>query len=94
MLEEKKPTVLVLLNGRPLLLDWYDEHMDRHLEGWALGSEAGAALADLLVGDEVPSGKLTMTFPAIPGRSPLLQRAAHRPPLCGGQRRTLPVQIS
>lgn len=75
VLEEKKPTVLVLLNGRPLLLDWYDEHMDAILEGWALGSEAGAALADLLVGDEVPSGKLTMTFPRHTGQIPLYYNA-------------------
>lgn len=75
VLLEEKPTVLVLTNGRPLLLDWYDEHMDAILEGWALGSEAGAALADLLVGDEVPSGKLTMSFPRHTGQIPVYYNA-------------------
>lgn len=71
VLQENKPTALVLMNGRPLLLDWYDANMDAILEGWALGSEAGAALADLLVGDEVPCGKLTMSFPRHTGQIPL-----------------------
>lgn len=75
VLQEKKPTALVLVNGRPLLLDWYDEHMDAILEGWALGSEAGAALADLLVGDQVPGGKLTMSFPRRTGQIPVYYNA-------------------
>lgn len=66
-----KPTVLVLTNGRPLLLNWYDEHMNAILEGWAPGSEGGRALADLLAGDEVPGGKLTMSFPWHTGQIPV-----------------------
>ena len=66
-----KPTVLVLTNGRPLLLNWYNEHMNAILEGWAPGSEGGRALADLLASDEVPGGKLTMSFPWHTGQIPV-----------------------
>ncbi|MEH7418052.1 glycoside hydrolase family 3 N-terminal domain-containing protein [Neobacillus drentensis] len=66
-----KPTVLVLTNGRPLVLDWFENNVDAIVETWFLGSEAGHAIADVLVGDFNPSGKLTMSFPNQTGQVPV-----------------------
>lgn len=66
-----KPLVLVLTNGRPLLLDWFDEHADAIVESWFLGSQAGNALADVLSGAFNPCGKLCITFPRHAGQVPL-----------------------
>lgn len=66
-----KPTVLVLTNGRPLVLDWFDQHVNAMVEAWFLGSQAGHAIADVLTGDHNPSGKLTMSFPARIGQVPV-----------------------
>ncbi|MEK4460049.1 glycoside hydrolase family 3 N-terminal domain-containing protein [Paenibacillus sp. FSL R10-2748] len=66
-----KPTVLVLTNGRPLVLDWFEHHMDAIVETWFLGSQAGHAIADVLFGNYNPSGKLTMSFPAHAGQVPV-----------------------
>lgn len=67
----KKPMILLLTNGRPLELEWFDENMDAIVETWFLGSQAGHAVADVLVGDYNPSGKLTMSFPYSVGQEPL-----------------------
>ena len=64
------PTILCLMNGRPLLLEWYDRHCDAVLECYQLGSQAGAAIANLLTGKVNPSGKLTMSFPNHTGQIP------------------------
>lgn len=66
-----KPTVLVLTNGRPLELEWFDKNMDGIVETWYLGSQAGCAIADVLVGDYNPSGRLTMSFPYLVGQEPV-----------------------
>ncbi|MBO9154849.1 beta-glucosidase BglX [Chitinophaga sp. MAH-28] len=66
-----KPLVLVLMNGRPLTLEWEDQHVPAILETWFLGTEAGNAIADVLFGDYNPSGKLTMTFPRNTGQIPI-----------------------
>ncbi|MFK4302844.1 MULTISPECIES: glycoside hydrolase family 3 N-terminal domain-containing protein [unclassified Paenibacillus] len=66
-----KPTVLVLTNGRPLVLDWFERHMDAIVETWFLGSQAGHAIADVLFGKYNPSGKLTMSFPTHLGQVPM-----------------------
>ncbi len=66
-----KPTVLVLTNGRPLILDWFERHVDAIVETWFLGSQAGHAIADVLFGSYNPSGKLTMSFPAQIGQVPV-----------------------
>ncbi|HUX84987.1 MAG TPA: beta-glucosidase BglX [Chitinophagaceae bacterium] len=66
-----KPVVLVLINGRPLTLPWEENHCAAILETWAGGTEAGAAIADVLYGDYNPSGKLTMSFPQSVGQIPV-----------------------
>ncbi|WP_138750780.1 glycoside hydrolase family 3 N-terminal domain-containing protein [Paenibacillus sinopodophylli] len=70
-----KPTVLVLTNGRPLVLDWFEQHVDAIVETWFLGSQAGHAIADVLLGAYNPSGKLTMSFPRHAGQVPIYYNA-------------------
>ncbi len=65
------PIILVLMNGRPLTINWPKEHIPAILETWFLGSEAGNAIADVVFGDYNPSGKLTMTFPYAVGQIPI-----------------------
>ncbi|MFK3910163.1 beta-glucosidase BglX [Pseudomonas monteilii] len=65
-----KPLVLVLMNGRPLSLAWEREQADALLETWFSGTEGGHAIADVLVGDYNPSGKLPITFPRSVGQIP------------------------
>lgn len=71
VLHTGKPVVLVLMNGRPLTLEWEDQHVPAILETWFLGTEAGNAIADVLLGEYNPSGKLTMTFPRNTGQIPI-----------------------
>lgn len=66
-----KPVVLVLMNSRPLTLEWEDANVPAILETWFSGTEAGNAIADVLVGNYNPSGKLTATFPRSVGQIPL-----------------------
>lgn len=66
-----KPLVLVLMNGRPLTLEWENENCDAILETWASGAEGGNAIADVIFGKYNPSGKLTTTFPRNVGQIPL-----------------------
>ena len=66
-----KPIVLVLMNSRPLTLEWESANVQAILETWFGGTEAGNAIAEVLVGDYNPSGKLTMTFPRNMGQIPL-----------------------
>ncbi len=65
-----KPVVLVLFTGRPLTLEWEEQHCAAILNVWAPGTEAGNAIADVLFGDVNPSGKLTATFPRSVGQIP------------------------
>ena len=71
LLKLGKPVVLVLFNGRPLVLKQENETVPAILEVWFAGSEAGYAIADVLFGDENPSGKLTTTFPRSLGQVPI-----------------------
>lgn len=71
LIETGKPVVLVLVNGRPLTLTWEDANVSSIIEAWALGSESGNAIADVLFGDYNPAGKLTATFPRSVGQIPL-----------------------
>jgi beta-glucosidase len=71
LLKTGKPVVLVLFTGRPLVLVQENEMVPALLNTWFAGSEAGTAIADVLFGDENPSGKLTATFPRSVGQIPL-----------------------
>ncbi|MEM9000479.1 MAG: beta-glucosidase BglX [Bacteroidota bacterium] len=66
-----KNIVLVLMNGRPLVLDWEANHIPAILETWQLGTQTGNAIAKVLFGDYNPSGKLPMTFPRNVGQIPI-----------------------
>ena len=66
-----KPIVLVLFNGRPMVLRWEQEHMNAILDVWFGGTEAGNAVADVLFGAVNPSGKLTTSFPVHVGQIPI-----------------------
>jgi beta-glucosidase len=66
-----KPVVLVLLNGRPLSVNWAAENVPAILEAWQPGTEGGNAVADVLFGDAAPGGKLPVTFPRSAGHAPL-----------------------
>lgn len=65
-----KPVVVVLMNGRPLCVDWIAEHVPAVLEAWFPGTTTGDALADVLFGDYNPSGRLAITFPRAEGQIP------------------------
>jgi len=66
-----KPVVLVLLNGRPLSINWAAENVPAILEAWEPGTEGGNAVADILFGDANPGGKLPVTFPRKGSHAPL-----------------------
>lgn len=66
-----KPVILVLLNGRPLSINWAAEHVPAILEAWEPGSEGGNAVADILFGDVNPGGKLPVCFPRSGNHAPL-----------------------
>ena len=66
-----KPVVLVLLNGRPLSINWAADHVPAILEAWEPGTEGGHAVADILFGDANPGGKLPVTFPRKGSHAPL-----------------------
>lgn len=66
-----KPMVVVLMNGRPLTIEWMDNAVPAILEAWLPGTMGGPAVADVIFGDYNPSGKLPMTFPRNVGQIPL-----------------------
>ena len=66
-----KPTVVVLLNGRPLAVNYLAEHAPAILEGWYLGQETGNAVADVLLGAYNPGGKLPVTIARSVGQLPV-----------------------
>lgn len=65
-----KPVILVLINGRPLSVNWADRYVPSILEAWYPGSYGGQAIAGIIFGDVNPSGKLTCTFPRTVGQIP------------------------
>jgi beta-glucosidase len=75
------PTVAVIMNGRPLDLRWAAEHVPAILDVWYPGSQGGAAVANLLVGDAVPGGKLPFTWPRTVGQVPMFyaHTVSHEP---------------
>jgi len=77
-----KPLVVVLMNGRPLTINWIAENAPAILETWFAGTQAGHAIADLLFGDVNPGGKLPVTFPRSVGQIPIYynHKNTGRPP--------------
>ena len=66
-----KPTVVVLVNGRPLTIGWIAENVPAILEAWMGGTESGNAIADILFGNVNPGAKLPVTFPRVVGQVPI-----------------------
>jgi beta-glucosidase len=66
-----KPVVVILMNGRPLSVDWIDQNIPAIVEAWFLGIKSGDAIAEVLFGDYNPSGKLPVTFPRSVGQIPI-----------------------
>ena len=65
-----KPVIVVLLNGRPISINWVNKYVPGIIEGWFPGAQGGTAIAEVLFGDYNPGGKLTMTFPKTAGQIP------------------------
>jgi beta-glucosidase len=80
--ESGKPYVVVLMNGRPLTINWIAENSPAILETWFAGTQAGNAIADVLFGDVNPGGKLPVTFPRAVGQVPIYynHKNTGRPP--------------
>jgi beta-glucosidase len=70
VVETGTPTVVLLLNGRPLSINYIAEKVPAILEGWYLGQEGGTGAAAVLFGDVNPGGKLPITFPHSVGDLP------------------------
>jgi len=66
----KVPTIVLLINGRPLSVNYIKEKVPAILEGWYLGEQGGKAAAEVLFGDVNPGGKLPVTFPRSVGQLP------------------------
>jgi beta-glucosidase len=66
-----KPVVVVILAGRPLTFEGVAAKAGAVLYAWHPGTMGGPAIADVLFGDAVPSGKLTVTFPRTVGQVPI-----------------------
>jgi beta-glucosidase len=64
------PTIVVLINGRPLSIRWASENIPAIVEAWMCGEQGGNAVADVLFGDYNPGGKLPVTFPRHSGQFP------------------------
>lgn len=70
IVETGAPTVVFLINGRPLSINYAAGHVPAILEGWYLGQEGGTAAANVLFGDVNPGGKLAISFPRNVGQLP------------------------
>ena len=66
-----KPIIVVLINGRPLSINYIAENIPSILETWYLGMRSGDAIADAIFGDINPGGKLTVSFPRSTGQIPV-----------------------
>ena len=71
IVETGKPTIVFLIGGRPLSINYVVEKVPAIFEGWYLGQETGTAVADVLFGDVNPSGKLSVTIPRNVGQLPV-----------------------
>ena len=70
VVETGKPTVVLVLGGRPLSINYIAEKVPAVLEGFYLGQEGGTAAAQVIFGDVNPGGKLPITFPRSVGDLP------------------------
>jgi beta-glucosidase len=77
VVETGTPTIVFLLNGRPLSINSVKAHVPAILEGWYLGQEGGTAAANVIFGDVNPGGKLPVTFPRSVGQLPAFYN--HKP---------------
>jgi beta-glucosidase len=68
--ESGTPTIVILLNGRPLTTRWIAEHVPAIIEPWYCGEKGGLAIADVIFGDYNPSGRLPITIPRNVGQLP------------------------
>ncbi|THD81704.1 MAG: beta-glucosidase [Phenylobacterium sp.] len=75
ILDLHKPTVVLLLNGRPLSVNLLAERADALIEGWYLGQETGHAVADVLFGRADPGGKLPVSIARSVGQLPIFYNA-------------------
>ncbi|GAV01429.1 hypothetical protein RvY_12142 [Ramazzottius varieornatus] len=66
-----KPFVIILMNGRPMTIEWLAKNAPAILVTWRAGTMGGHAVADVLFGDVNPSGKLPMSFPRSTGQIPI-----------------------
>lgn len=71
------PTIVVLINGRPLSIRWTAENIPTIVEAWNCGEKGGDAVADVLFGDYNPDGHLAITFPRHSGQLPVYYN--HKP---------------
>ncbi|NQT27519.1 glycoside hydrolase family 3 C-terminal domain-containing protein [candidate division KSB1 bacterium] len=69
------PTIVILVNGRPLSTRWISENVPAIIESWIPGEKGGQAIAEILFGDVNPSGKLTVTIPRHSGQLPVYYNA-------------------
>jgi beta-glucosidase len=69
--ETGTPTVVVLINGQPLSINWINGNVPAILEAWFPGAKAGEAIAKTIFGEYNPGGKLPITFPKSVGQVPL-----------------------
>lgn len=69
--ETGTPVVCVLLNGRPLSVNWIQDNIPAIVEGWFPGEAGGRAVADVLFGDYNPAGRIPITFPKSVGQLPM-----------------------
>ncbi len=72
VVETGTPTVLLVMNGRPLDLRWASEHVPAILDIWYPGTQGGTAVANLLFGSACPGGKLPFTWPRSVGQVPMI----------------------
>jgi beta-glucosidase len=65
-----KPVVVVMINGRPMSINWVNKYIPGIIQTWFPGAQGGTAIADVLFGDYNPGGKLTVTIPKTVGQIP------------------------